>query len=629
MTAMEEEVRMLKEKLGIYEKQQQDLMGQMKSEVTGEVAKVAGGLRELYQQVSDAIGKLASRVEALEVGRSAEREKPRRSLVELKDMKPEVLSKDEDWKRWKSEIEDYCSEAFDGMKDILEKVREAEEEVDETWFGPEHEDWWQKGEMLCRFLKRFTEGEAKRVVKGVSDDNGWEAWRKLHQQFEPGMVVREAQVMARYTGMVNRRAKTPKETKALMVELADRAKRVEEVTGRAVEDRHAMSVITGILDPETLKYTAQFQGAKASVELLKKKVMEFTNLMTSQVSKDAMDIGRCEQIEEMNEEQGEEGRYIEEINGVGERCYNCGGFGHYARECQAKGKGKGKDKGKGKGKDSWFGKGYPAGKGWEKGALGGKGWEKGKGKSKGKEGGNRPRFGKCWTCGGDHFAKDCQQGGGREENWAGAGQAGVRSLCSVRHVKQTVEARAPRQEEEPVMTEGDFKLVRSKKTRQKEKKEKDKQVRSLVERVPEAVNLVEEHDEWEEIDMAVDSGATETVVGEGMLKNIEVVEGEAYKKGVQYEVASGELIPNLGEKRFVAVGERGETRRMKAQVCDVNKALLSVKRMMQAGNRVVFDPEGSYVEDTYTGERMNLREDGGMFMLKLWVQRPFARQAER
>ena len=75
-------------------------------------------------------------------------------------------------------------------------------------------------------------------------------------------------------------------------------------------------------------------------------------------------------------------------------------------------------------------------------------------------------------------------------------------------------------------------------------------------------------------------GATETVVGESMLTSIDTKEGSAYKRGVQYEVASGDLIPNLGEKRFVGICENGETRNMTAQVCDVNKALLSVKRMV-------------------------------------------------
>ena len=50
---------------------------------------------------------------------------------------------------------------------------------------------------------------------------------------------------------------------------------------------------------------------------------------------------------------------------------------------------------------------------------------------------------------------------------------------------------------------------------------------------------------------------------------------------------------NLGENNFVAYGEQGEARTFRAQVCDVKKALLSVKKIMKAGNRVVFDEDGS------------------------------------
>ena len=149
----------------------------------------------------------------------------------------------------------------------------------------------------------------------------------------------------------------------------------------------------------------------------------------------------------------------------------------------------------------------------------------------------------------------------------------------------------------------------------------------MIEVVPECVSAVEEQ-EWEEIELAVDSGATETVIGEDMLKNIDLKQGEAYKRGVQYEVASGELIPNLGEKKFMGICEGGEERMMTAQVCDVNKALLSVKRIVQAGNRVVFETQGGYVEDTKTGDKIYIRDSGGMYMLKMWVRRPFHGQAE-
>ena len=142
--------------------------------------------------------------------------------------------------------------------------------------------------------------------------------------------------------------------------------------------------------------------------------------------------------------------------------------------------------------------------------------------------------------------------------------------------------------------------------------------------MPEGINSVSD-EEWEEIEMVMDSGATESVIGEDMLASVELQEGEAYRRGVRYEVADGNLIPNKGETRFIGVNEEGQERKMTVQVCDVNKALLSVKKVVKAGNRVVFEDEASYVENLTTGERMYMKEqDGGMYTLKFWVKRvPF------
>ena len=60
---------------------------------------------------------------------------------------------------------------------------------------------------------------------------------------------------------------------------------------------------------------------------------------------------------------------------------------------------------------------------------------------------------------------------------------------------------------------------------------------------------------------------------------------------------------------------------MTAQICAVNKTLMSVSQVAAQGNRVVFDGEGSYIEDKASGERLWMEEVGGMYMLKMWVSR--------
>ena len=101
------------------------------------------------------------------------------------------------------------------------------------------------------------------------------------------------------------------------------------------------------------------------------------------------------------------------------------------------------------------------------------------------------------------------------------------------------------------------------------------------------------------------------------------VEGEASRKGVEYEVADGHRIPNEGEKRFQAVTAEGAQRGMVLQVADVNQALLSVSKAMKAGNRVVFDDSGSFIECKRTGEKTWMKGKNGMFIFKPWAQRPF------
>eukprot|EP00973_Karenia_brevis_P033671 4642726-Karenia_brevis.AAC.1 len=106
--------------------------------------------------------------------------------------------------------------------------------------------------------------------------------------------------------------------------------------------------------------------------------------------------------------------------------------------------------------------------------------------------------------------------------------------------------------------------VVSKKSKKKKKRKGAGNLKVLITVEPEGINSIDKP-EWELIEMAVDSGATETVVGEDMLSAIEVKESAASKRGVEYEVANGEKIPNLGEKRFTGISQEGIERSITAQ----------------------------------------------------------------
>ena len=96
---------------------------------------------------------------------------------------------------------------------------------------------------------------------------------------------------------------------------------------------------------------------------------------------------------------------------------------------------------------------------------------------------------------------------------------------------------------------------------------------------------------------------------------------------MKYEVANGVQIPNLGEGRFVGITEDGVARSMAAQICAVNKTLMSVSKVVSKGNRVVFDDDGSYIQDKTTDDVTLMRQSGGMYYLDLWVSKKSSAEA--
>ena len=127
---------------------------------------------------------------------------------------------------------------------------------------------------------------------------------------------------------------------------------------------------------------------------------------------------------------------------------------------------------------------------------------------------------------------------------------------------------------------------------------------------------------WKKMTATVDSRPSDAVANEDTVSHVETVPSEQSKRGVEYEVANKQTIRNEGEKRceVIAPGLRGP-KQLSFQVCDVRKTLLSVSKLNQAGNTVVFSKwRGNYIENDYTPERIMMRTAGNLFEIDLWVR---------
>ena len=93
------------------------------------------------------------------------------------------------------------------------------------------------------------------------------------------------------------------------------------------------------------------------------------------------------------------------------------------------------------------------------------------------------------------------------------------------------------------------------------------------------------------------------------------------ENGGYYTSASGGVIYNEGERDVKGITEDGQEVGMTFQVTKVRGPLGSVRRICEAGNKVVFDDDGSYIENKKSKKRTTIEKVKGVYMLKLWVKK--------
>lgn len=117
----------------------------------------------------------------------------------------------------------------------------------------------------------------------------------------------------------------------------------------------------------------------------------------------------------------------------------------------------------------------------------------------------------------------------------------------------------------------------------------------------------------------MDSGAAETVIPSSVAKSVKHRRDNG-REGTGYRVASGDEIPNKGEKRMVWRSQEGHGGKLTAQVTDVTKGLGSVSMVADAGNWVVFGPKGGYIQQIQGGKRTQFHREGKAYVFDMMVR---------
>ena len=127
--------------------------------------------------------------------------------------------------------------------------------------------------------------------------------------------------------------------------------------------------------------------------------------------------------------------------------------------------------------------------------------------------------------------------------------------------------------------------------------------------------------EWQEVELTADTGACDTVIPKAMCPMIPITPSAQSRAGMEYEVAAGQTIPNLGERRCEMWTEGAEQpKAISMQVADVHKALLSLSRCADMGFESRFGSAFGCLIDQATGEVIPLQRKGNLYVLKCWIR---------
>ena len=513
----------------------------------------------------------------------------------------------EDWSfAFKRSIRSMSRDAYDAMTEWEKGTEDLDEE---TELSKELE---QRSAELYDILCQFCSGEALMVVRSVEDMEGIKAWQRLHKKYNPKTMARGVRMLTEVIGPPKITELTNFETSVTMWE--EKVKRLTAQFNENVSNNMKIAIFTNMMPASLQDFVYIHTEKDCKYEEVREKVAALvSNKVAANARPTPMDIGDVgengEEWWHACDEQYDDEQEVDIVAGY-YQCRNCEGYGHFARECPSKGKGKGKgpkgiEKGKGKGKGKAKGKGVKG----ERWSL------KGKGSGKDQMYGYRPQpfngkgkgyQGECWNCGQvGHKANECTAmdtncvEGTAEETIEIEGMWEVSNVqAGVGHVK--VENRFAALVEEDEM----------------EEQRCDTLLEMQVAKTPIRKTYLQ-----------AATGRTQAqTIGDAMPK---ITEGVAMRVEAPRPRSCSRMPSVYEEVREISeinieevAAEKAFTRpsSMTFNVAGVCKPLASAAKVVEAGNRIVMDPSGSYIENVKTGERMQLRKKKGVFVFEVKYQ---------
>ena len=160
--------------------------------------------------------------------------------------------------------------------------------------------------------------------------------------------------------------------------------------------------------------------------------------------------------------------------------------------------------------------------------------------------------------------------------------------------------------------------VISKRSKQRAKRVKQESLLSVEScKNSDSRKVVEMKDKWVKVRVTMDSGAAGHVMPETMFPHVKLERKTSPKKFV---AANGEQIKDLGEKSIPFKTNEGIQRCITFRSAKVVKPLISMQKVVRAGNIVVLDEKNPHIRNTRDGTVIKLDVNNVVYTMDMWIR---------
>ena len=138
---------------------------------------------------------------------------------------------------------------------------------------------------------------------------------------------------------------------------------------------------------------------------------------------------------------------------------------------------------------------------------------------------------------------------------------------------------------------------------------------------PSPIDDSSQEDIWTKVEVAVDSGACDTVMPASMCQGIFIMPSLASMRGMEYEVANGAALPNLGERKCEMITHGSlNMKPITFQVSDIHKPLLSISRASDLGYECTMSKNGGWLYNRESSDAIPLIGKVNLYAFGSWLR---------